>query len=310
MDATDPAARPPAEPEREIIVCACVERGRIAPDRLAAALAALGEEGVAHRVVPDLCYVAAKEPGRLRAWAASDPLLVAACHPRAIRALFAAAAAAAPAAAVAAGPAIIVNLLDPAGPSLLARAADGFPAGGPRDDPAPAAGWPAWFPVIDRERCVDCGQCLSFCLFGVYARAAGAAGAAGDAGVAGAPDRHPGRVVVVHPEQCKFNCPACSRVCPELAVIFPKLADEPYNGAEPRAVAAGGGVGADGGAADAVGLKALGAVDLYDLLRSRQELRRRRLLKKSVWRQARRGAGDGAAAAGGGGGGAGGGDRK
>ena len=29
-------------------------------------------------------------------------------------------------------------------------------------------GWKPWFPVIDYDRCTNCMQCLSFCLFGVY----------------------------------------------------------------------------------------------------------------------------------------------
>src|SRR5262249_12286072 len=28
--------------------------------------------------------------------------------------------------------------------------------------------WKPWFPVIDYDRCTNCMQCLSFCLFGVY----------------------------------------------------------------------------------------------------------------------------------------------
>ena len=28
--------------------------------------------------------------------------------------------------------------------------------------------WVPWFPVIDYNRCINCRQCVSFCLFGVY----------------------------------------------------------------------------------------------------------------------------------------------
>ena len=28
---------------------------------------------------------------------------------------------------------------------------------------------PAWYPIIDKERCTLCGQCARFCVFGVYA---------------------------------------------------------------------------------------------------------------------------------------------
>jgi NAD-dependent dihydropyrimidine dehydrogenase PreA subunit len=63
--------------------------------------------------------------------------------------------------------------------------------------------WPAWFPVIDHSRCNTCGQCADFCLFGVY-------------------EKIDGKVVVVHPKECKNNCPACARICPQTAIIFPK----------------------------------------------------------------------------------------
>jgi len=69
---------------------------------------------------------------------------------------------------------------------------------------APAGQWKPWFPVIDYDRCTNCMQCLSFCLFGVY-------------GVDG--DR---KLQVQNQDNCKTNCPACSRVCPEAAILFPK----------------------------------------------------------------------------------------
>lgn len=72
--------------------------------------------------------------------------------------------------------------------------------------------WKPWFPVIDYDRCTNCMQCLSFCLFGVY-------------GVDGEK-----RIQVQNNDQCKTNCPACSRVCPEAAIMFPKYKAGPING--------------------------------------------------------------------------------
>jgi len=60
-----------------------------------------------------------------------------------------------------------------------------------------------WYPVIDRARCTGCLECLNFCLFGVY-------------GI----DRQ-GRLFVENPDACKDGCPACSRVCPRGALMFP-----------------------------------------------------------------------------------------
>ena len=63
--------------------------------------------------------------------------------------------------------------------------------------------WPAWFPAIDYARCTSCGQCADFCLFGVY-------------------EKTDNKVQVVNPQGCKNNCPACARICPHTAIVFPK----------------------------------------------------------------------------------------
>jgi len=72
--------------------------------------------------------------------------------------------------------------------------------------------WKPWFPVIDYDRCTNCMQCLSFCLFGVYGVDKGS------------------RIQVQNQDNCKTNCPACSRVCPEAAIMFPKYKSGPING--------------------------------------------------------------------------------
>jgi len=61
-----------------------------------------------------------------------------------------------------------------------------------------------WYPVIDYSRCTNCLECIDFCLFGVY-------------GI----DRKD-RILVENQDNCKRGCPACSRVCPENAIIFPE----------------------------------------------------------------------------------------
>ena len=81
--------------------------------------------------------------------------------------------------------------------------------------PLKPANWKPWFPVIDYKRCTNCMQCLSFCLFDVY----------------GAPG---GKIDVQNPQNCKTDCPACSRVCPEVAILFPKYKAGPINGDEVR----------------------------------------------------------------------------
>ena len=61
-----------------------------------------------------------------------------------------------------------------------------------------------WYPVIDYSRCTNCLECLDFCLFGVY-------------GVDTVD-----QILVEAQDNCKKGCPACSRVCPENAIIFPQ----------------------------------------------------------------------------------------
>ena len=115
--------------------------------------------------------------------------------------------------------------------------------------------WKPWFPVIDYDRCTNCMQCLSFCLFGVY-------------GV----DQE-SRIQVQNNDNCKTNCPACSRVCPEAAIMFPKYKAGPING---DAVSS----------ADMqrekmkIDISALLGGDVYSMLRARSEKAKSRFSKE------------------------------
>jgi NAD-dependent dihydropyrimidine dehydrogenase PreA subunit len=71
-----------------------------------------------------------------------------------------------------------------------------------------------WYPVIDYSRCTNCMECIDFCLFGVY-------------GV-----DHADRILVEEQDNCKKGCPACSRVCPVNAIIFPEHKTPGIAGAE------------------------------------------------------------------------------
>ncbi len=74
-----------------------------------------------------------------------------------------------------------------------------------RDDPSllPEPTRRRWYPVIDYSRCTNCMECIDFCLFGVYGL-----------------DKQD-VILVEQQDNCKKGCPACSRVCPENAIIFP-----------------------------------------------------------------------------------------
>lgn len=74
-------------------------------------------------------------------------------------------------------------------------------------------GCDAWYPTIDKDVCAECGKCFEFCPFGVY-------------------EMVEDRIRVMHPHNCKNNCPACARMCPASAIIFPKYDRSPINGGE------------------------------------------------------------------------------
>jgi len=64
-----------------------------------------------------------------------------------------------------------------------------------------------WYPVIDRDRCGGCLECLNFCLFGVYGL------------------DESGGPIVEEPDACRDGCPACARICSSGAIMFPGHAD-------------------------------------------------------------------------------------
>lgn len=115
--------------------------------------------------------------------------------------------------------------------------------------------WKPWFPVIDYSRCTNCMQCLSFCLFDVYGVSA---------------DR---KIQVQNQSNCKTDCPACSRVCPEVAIMFPKYRHGPINGEE---------VTADDVRREAmkVDISALLGGDIYSMLRDRSAKAKSRFSKE------------------------------
>ena len=120
--------------------------------------------------------------------------------------------------------------------------------------PAPAH-WKPWFPVIDYSRCTNCMQCLSFCLFDVYGVSA---------------DR---KIQVQNQSNCKTECPACSRVCPEVAIMFPKYRHSPINGDE---------IQADDLRREAmkVDISALLGGDIYSMLKDRSAKAKSRFSKE------------------------------
>lgn len=192
-----------------IVYCDCVYSDVIPSGTKRAVRAALAAGGAEFTVVPDLCALAADKAPALAAFAANEDLVVVACHPRAVRWLFDAAG------APLADTARIIDMRALSPDELL----DGLglaaaPPGSPELPPDEKNGdWTPWFPVLDYDRCRACGECRKFCIFGVY-------------------ELSESRVIVAHPRNCKNNCPACARLCPQSAIMFPKCTDERIAGAD------------------------------------------------------------------------------
>lgn len=200
------------------------------PGSAEAVASALTAAGLPFETVEDLCRMVARRDPQLQAIASADSVSIVACYPRAVKWLFASAGF-----PLDMGRTKIANLRAQSteealrellSPETVQGGGDAgedrpvispSPSAPTSPEPRPGAGTQlGWFPVIDFDRCTQCMQCLSFCLFGVFAVDAQR------------------RIAVQAPENCKINCPACSRVCPEVAIIFPKYPHEPINGGEVR----------------------------------------------------------------------------
>lgn len=164
----------------KMTICACRWRHFISQEQMDALVKKTRSEDGEVVIVDDLCELVERgEESELAALAGST---IAACHERAVKSLMA---------WCHLEVKEIINLRQGVG------------------DPGP--GNDAWFPVIDKDRCTECGKCFDFCPFGVY-------------------EMVNDRVRVVHPTHCKNNCPACARNCPSEAIIFPKYGRSPING--------------------------------------------------------------------------------
>jgi len=193
----------------KIVICCCAGRGWVIPENIKFLCASAKASGIKVELHADFCRIAAEHPEMLREMAESGHVLIGGCLSRAMKAIF-----------TAAGTSLPPTFLDLRSTRLTPEKLRELgiepveAAGSEPELPVAGAGWSAWFPVIDRERCINCGKCLDFCLFGVYDFNAEK------------------QVCVVNPANCKNNCPACARVCPRQAVIFPKYDSAPINGGE------------------------------------------------------------------------------
>ena len=199
--------------QQNIVICACASRSFISKVQVAELVATLQQAGYNVTIEADLCETAETDPARMRELVAGN--IIMGCYTRALRALADRADCSA---------AKNINIRGRRVEQVLKElnlddAMDHDEEWQARRNAALAeinaftvkVATDAWYPILDYERCVDCGKCHDFCLFGVYSI-------------------EDGKVKVAQPQNCKNNCPACSRVCPTEAVIFPKYERSPING--------------------------------------------------------------------------------
>ena len=191
------------ERETSITVCSCSSRNimnRVEINKLVSALRSAGYTVI---IVPDLCKTAISDAEQMAVIAST---IVVACYPRAIKAIFD---------RLGLKPQQVFDIRNHSSEQVLEDMGVSNPVFLPEYPCFPEfpadEGPEAWNPVIDKERCTECGKCHDFCLFGVYAIEGGI-------------------VKVARPQNCKNNCPACARACPSKAVIFPKYEKSPING--------------------------------------------------------------------------------
>lgn len=207
-------------------------------------LQAITDAGIDFCAVPDLCELAAKKDNRLAEWASAEKLTIAACFPRTIKWLFHSAGF-----SLKSEP-VVLNMRNLSADEIVAALlSDAKPSTCKQPISVEKQGdWTPWFPVIDYDRCSNCKQCLNFCLFGVYQLA------------------DDGKIQVAKPANCKTNCPACARVCPQLAIMFPKYNQSPINGDE---------VKDEDIKNTAATLSGMGDKDIYQMLRQRTAKKKR-----------------------------------
>lgn len=191
-----------------ILFCKCEYFDVIDDAVKRAVLDALDSRGVSYTSVDDLCRLAAVNDPVLEKWAGRDGLKIVACFPRAVKVLFSRT-------GLALDDSVeVYNMRQKSAGEIISGILKDAETGSKTEIQDKDKKWIPWFPVIDYDLCINCQQCRNFCLFSVYGQDS------------------EGKIEVVNPANCKTNCPACARICPESAIIFPKYKDSPVNGDE------------------------------------------------------------------------------
>jgi len=231
-----------------VICCVCGRYHVLGEQAVEAVCAGLAAAGVSYERVDDLCGLAAWQDARLLAMGRAEKVCVVGCEARAVRWLLHRAGV-----EVKGDRVEVFNLKEQRPEAVVAAIQEkckgqdaewSLEEAGKMPATEDKADWVPWFPVIDYEVCSGCKSCLNFCLFGVFGVSEG------------------GEVVVERPERCKTNCPACARVCPTGAIMFPKHPQASINGGA-------GEVDGEGQEAVRVDVKSVLGNDVYAALRRR-----------------------------------------
>ncbi|NOU60963.1 ATP-binding protein [Marinifilum caeruleilacunae] len=190
---------------KQIFICGCEKDGKIEKESVQKLKKTLEEKNIGFTYIEDMCGTILKNPDDLESLYTAKDAVVFGCQARAMQ-----------------------HLVDNSGRRNEELATEYYHIDDERDELISSLesgsgeplqikysdDWKPWYPVIDYERCNGCRKCLNFCLFSVYSV------------------EDDGTVVVSASANCKDMCPACARVCPQNAIIFPKHAESPIDGGE------------------------------------------------------------------------------
>lgn len=188
--------------KNKIILCTCKNRGRTEQSICNSILAKLQDKKTHIIEVEDLCGAAVSDAAACKSLLEDSECIIA-CSERAIRAIL-----------------DYINLEEEINikevkaetEQELLKYIDKLGQGSATQERVSSPD--SWNPFIESSLCTNCGQCYEFCIFKVYTK------------------NKEGEICITNPSACKDNCPACARLCPQGAIVFPKHPEPSINGSK------------------------------------------------------------------------------